>query len=383
MSRWLTVAVFLLAATDLFAVRHVVFETDIYNRMFPLECQQNVVFSPFAAEVDCAVAAETLETIPRANVVEAMGVLMELAGVYKPLLERYSCRTNGLSFVNARGFCLPELRKSRMDCRQQLQRDYGAEVMPLYPAKGAECWFRAMMDGLMEDFKLPHDVAFSPRYSYYDLVCLTFEWKDPFPTSNIRKLKFDALDGSNVEVQYLSDVRIAETWDEREWMVLKLPLKDDCVFYALLPKGETTLARVREEFSSIEIESFITKTGEAPIGRYWKGPTVVVLPRLAIDCRVDFAEALQFFKVPVSRLSKLMDETPVAECVQQVCFRLLEHGPNEVPLVAKRPEDQVQITPESRRVILNRPFAYFVYDVRTQTIPVAGQYTGVFGGFGK
>lgn len=376
MKRFLPLAIVFLAAADLFAVRHVVFEADAYNRAFPLDRKDTLVFSPVSAEIGCILAAESLETIPRANVAESMGVLVEFSGVYVPVLERLAVRTNGFSFVSARGFCLPDLAHCRSDYCQQIQRDYGAAVMPLMPVKGVESWFRASMDGEMEDFSVPVTAETADRYSFYDLVSVRAEWLEPFPTSNVRRLKFAAADGKSVPLDFMSDVRVADSWDEHDYAVLKLPLRDGCFFYALLPNDGVDLALVREDFSSMEIESFLTRTGEAPVGNFHREPTVIALPRLSIDCRTDMTSALQSFRLPTSSLNRLCNGVAAREFVQRVVFRLTECGPGET--CGEKPLDrQIAVKDATRRMILNRPFHFFVFDGKTKTIPVAGQFTGV------
>lgn len=377
MKRVAVLSLVLAAAADLFAVRHAVFETDVYNRIFPLECKDNVVFSPVAAEVDCALAAEALDTIPRANVAEAMGVLVEFSGVYRPLLERYRNATNGFHFVNARAFCLPEMRAARADFRLHLQKEYGAEVMSLLPTKGVDCWFRAAMDGEMEDFALSSDQANSGKYLFFDLVSVRAEWLEPFPAGNVRNLPFTTPDGGKRTIPFMSDVRVVDLWDDRDYTLMKLPLRDDCWFYVLLPKQGLDLSATRQDFSFMEIESLLTMTGPMPVGNHVRAPTVVVLPRLALRSRVDFMKALQEFRLPTSDLDRLCRGVAAQEYSQWISFCLFENGRDEPPLESKPVERQVSISDSTRRMVCNRPFLFFVYDGRTATIPVAGQFTGV------
>lgn len=376
MRRFALFSILIFLAADLLAVRHAVFETDVYNRAFPLERKGDIAFSPLSAEIDCALAAEALETIPRANVAESMGVLVEFAGVYRPVLDRLSAQTNGFRFVSARGFCLPNAAQPRPAFCRQIQRDYDAEVMPIFPAEGPEAWFRAAMDGEMEDFKIPVKAARSGRHCLYDLIAVRAEWVEPFPTSNVRTLSFALADKQKRQMQFMTDVRIADTWREREYLILKLPLRGDFSFYALLPNEGVELPLVRQDFSSMEIESLLARTGEHPIGNFSRGPTVLVIPRFDIDCRTDLLPALQFFRLPTSALTRLCPGVAANEYVQRLRFTLREYGRDETPLAAKPPERQFQITPETRRVILTRPFLYFIYDEVTKTIPVAGQFTG-------
>jgi len=374
-------SIFGLLAADLLAVRHAVFETDLYNRVIPRSCQDSVVFSPLSSEIDLAVAAESLDTIARANVAEQMGVLVEFGSVYRPLLAHFSDGTNGFSFTTARGFCLPDLRKTRPDYCVRIQQDYGTEVMPLQPDEGVRCWFRAAMDGQMEDFEVGPEVSKSDRYSFFDLVSVRAAWLEPFPTSGVRRLSFTTPERTTVALDFMTDIRVAETWEEREYDILKLPLRGGYSFYALLPKPGIELARVREDFSPMEIETLLamTGTGVAAVGRYRREPTVLVIPRLDLESHVDMTGALQSCRVPTSSLTYLAPDIAANRFEQRVRLVLREFGPGETPLGERPLAEQQKVAPGMRRLILNRPFLYFVLDNESSVIPVAGQFTGLFG----
>lgn len=376
MKRFVTFALLAFASADLLAVRHVVFETDVYNRAFPAGRKGDFAFSPLSAEIDCALAAEALETIPRANVAESMGILVEFAGVYRPILDRLSVQTNGFRFVSARGFCLPDTARPQTAFCRQIQRDYDAEVMPFLPVKGVEAWFHAAMDGEMEDFEIDSRKVQADRHSFYDLIAVRAEWSEAFPTSNVRTLTFTTAGNERRQMPFMTDVRIADTWQEREYMILKLPLRGGFSFYALLPNPGVGLSPVREVFSSEGIESLLVKTGATPVGNFNRGPTVLIIPRFDIDCRTDMLPALQAFRLPVAALARLCPDVPAKEYVQRIRFILAEHGPDETPLAERPPEQQIGIAADTKRAILNRPFLYFIYDETAKTIPVAGQFTG-------
>lgn len=366
-----------LSAADLFAVRHVGFEVDVFNRTFPVEFRRNVVFSPLAVEMDCAVAAESMDTLARASVAETMGVLVEFSGVYRPIRESLAARLGDSGFVSARGFCLPDMRLAKPDLRLLLQREYGVEVMPAFPSIGAENWFRATMDGTMEDFRVPEDVAASGRYSFFDLLSVEFAWSDPFPLANSRKLGFKCADGSSRKLDFMSDVRVVDTWDAREYVLLKMPLKGGFDFYALSPKTGVDLHLVREDFSSMEIDFLLLITKQADSRGVRRGSAAIVMPRLELRSRTDFTSALRDFRIPTSSLARLTGAVTPKAFEQRVNFRLAENGVDEAPLERKPVERQVRITEDTKRLVFNRPFLFFIHDGETGTIPFAGIFTGL------
>ena len=75
--------------------------------------------------------------------------------------------------------------------------------------------------------------------------------------------------------------------------------------------------------------------------------------------------------------SKLTGEVAPKTFEQRVNFPLAEHGVNEPPLERKPAERQVRITEDTKRLVFNRPFLFFVHDGETRTIPIVGIFTGL------
>jgi len=370
MKRLATVLAAILTVTNLWAVRHCAIEAEVCCRCIPADCRSNVAFSPVSAEIDCIACAEALSTIARATVAEEMGVLSSFEEAYRPIIERFAAATNGFAFCSARGFCLPQKCGTSVELCQLIRRAYGVEAMPSLAKRGIESWFRTSLNGAMEDFAISRDEMSETRYSFYDLVSVQAAWLEPFSTSAVRRLAFNAIDGSSVAMDFLCDVRQAESWRERNHDVLRLPLSDACSFYALLPREGVRLADVREALSAEKIDVFLTlRSGLAVNGQAKKG-TLVVLPKFAIDCRTDLLPATRRFKIPMSSLAKLCDGLPAHRFQQRCAFRI-EAGEQGGAARDIRAEDV------ACRFVLNRPFLYFIYDDKTGTIPVMGQFTGI------
>ena len=366
-----------LAAADLRADRHIGFETDAFNRVYPASFAKSLVFSPASFEIDCAVIAESLETIPKANVSEMMGVVLDFESMYRPIVEAYAARTNGLRVATARGFCLPELKTAQPAFRQQLQRLYDVEVLRAYPPHGAESWFRAAMDGEMEDFCLPAGLMNSGRFAYYDLVSVAVAWRDPFPTENTRKFMFrPAADAAPQSVVCMSDVRRADTWETKAYTVLRLPLSEGAWFFAMLPNEGFGLAEAREGLSSAAIDRMLATMSSLVDPHVAHGPCAIVLPRIELRSRLDFTAVLTYFGIPVKGLRNVAGDLPAREYVQFAKVSVVEQGPNEQPLARKPAEEVIALTPDVKRMVFNRPFLFFVYHEGTKTFPIAGQYCG-------
>lgn len=376
MKRVLSALVAVTAAAGIRAASHVGFEADAFCQTVPGVSAGSQVFSPVSFELDSVAFAEAVDTLTRAHVAERLGVLSGFEPEYPPILAAVSATTNGFSFVSARGFCVPDVREADPVFRRMIQRNYGVMSCPGYPVKGAESWFRAAMDGTMEDFTVAFDAQRADRYCYYDLVDLSVAWKEPFPRNNSRSLPFVCEDGAKLKLDFMADVRIAETFETSKFTLLCLPLRGDARFYAMLPKTDVGLDDIREEISSSEIRNHLAAIRSTTNPGVVHGPTVVVIPRLEFDCRQDIGATMRAFRFPVQGLLPVVGPGQPLEIVQRVRFRLGECGADEKPLLEKPLDRQVKAAADARRVILNRPFFFFVHHVETDTLLVMGQFVG-------
>lgn len=373
----LLLLVLLSVVSELQAFRHVGFQTDAFNRAYPASYANSMVFSPLSFELSAAILAESLETIPKANVSERMGIVLDFGSTYRPILEALEDRTNGLSVVSARGFCVPNISTAEIPFRHYLETTYGAEVLRLFPHEGAESWFRATMDGEMENFEIPVNVIQGGRYAFYDLVSVSAEWAEPFPTGNTREIPFYPDDSTNaVPVVAMADVRAADTWDNEDYTLLRLPLRGGASFFAMLPKKEKDLLPARQDMTSLEIDHLLTVTKSITEKGVDHGPCAIVLPRLELFSRTNFSAILAYFRIPTKGLVHVTGDLPAREHVQYTRFRLAEHGRAEKPLVRKDPEAVVPIGPSTRKLVFNRPFLFFVYQESTSSVLMAGQFFG-------
>ena len=375
-NRGLICLMMVMATASAFALRHIGFETDAFNRAFPTTFSKNAVFSPASFEIDCAIIAESLDTIPKAQVSERLGVVVDFESSYRPVLETYATRTNGNYLVAARGFCVPEVFKASVAHRHYLERVYGVEVMPIWPNVGAESWFKATMDGEAEAFTLPKVEETARCYSFYDLISVSVAWKDPFPIANARTLPFIGVDGSRVNRSFMADVREVDAWENDKFTLLKLPLHGDAVFYALLPNEGMELSVARKALSSDRIDQLLAVTKSVTELGVYHGPAAVVLPKIEICNRLEISATLGYFKIPLQGLIRVCNDLPPKSIAQWMKFSLMENGRGMAALERKPAEEEVRMTATTKRFIFNRPFLFFVYHEPTATIPVAGQFTG-------
>lgn len=378
MKRLLVAALAFALAPSAFAVRHVAIGADAFNRAYPLSYAKNLAFSPYSFEIDCVLVAEALPTIPKADITERMGIYVDFASAYRALIAEVQTQTNGYACLAARGFCVPDITTAGAADRQHSAREYGCEVIRRDAPDGAEAWFRAMMEGRMENFRLTHRGVHTDKYSFYDLFALDAAFRDPFPTDNTRDILFHLASGTNVvPVTAMADVRVAETWERRAYTLLKIPLKGDASFYAILPHEKQDLASVRAELTSERAMALLAPSsryeGEAPS----RGPCAIVLPRLDVSSCLDMTGLFRHFRVPLTPLVHVAGNARQGEYLQYARFRLAENGAYETPLKEKPLDEVVPLTPNVKKLIFNRPFIFFVYHEKAGVILLVGQFTGL------
>jgi len=363
-------------ASPLFAAADGGFGIDAFNRTVGASTRGNAVFSPASFEFDGVVLGEAFGALIRAKYAETMGVLNGLEATYRPKYETLSQSSNGVSFVSARGFCLPDERKSNPAYRQWLQNSFSAEAFTFAFKKGAECWFRARMDGDMEDFSLPENAVKGGNYSYYDLVSVRTEWENPFPANGTRNIAFHLDGGRESTVAAISDRRPVDFWKRRRLSILRLALADNSWFFALIPNEGNTVRDLRAELSSktlLGIVAGFTSLAETGISH---SISTVVIPKMDIKTECDLKQAFGYFRLPLSdmdRIEKNIQPRFIKQCVR---YRLDEKG-----VVSKKADESdsrsiLYAMSESQNYVLDRPFIFFVYHGPSATIPVAGVFMG-------
>lgn len=368
-NRVISALVFVLVALPANAGRTVGFGADSFNRVVPNNYAKNAVFSPLSFEFDAVLMADASDPITRANVAETLGVLVELDGYYVPL---YTNR----QFVCAKAFCVPEPKKVSPIFRKALQDNYDASVLQLFPKLGAEAWLKAAVDGEMESFSIADKIAVKDRFAFFDLVSMRFDFEEQFPTDNTREMSFVTDSGEKKRVPMMVDARVVDIWETSRFSAMRLPMKEGNMFYAIKPKGETTLSDVRRTISSERIDVILSIMGSVTESGVSHLPSVIAIPKMDIASSFDLSSALRYFRFPSSKLAALGGDMSASAIRQHVRFRLDENGASE-PLQKKAPEKEVRIDKNTKRLFLNSPFIFFIYNQETASILVAGQYTGL------
>lgn len=353
------------------------FGLDAFNRAVSASTSCNAVFSPISFEIDCVVMSEAFGALTRANFAEKMGVLNGLEQVYQPIYERLIAGgEKGLSFLSARGFCLPDERKSHSAYRAWMQRTFGAEAFSQVFKEGAERWFQSRLEGDFDDFEIPFGAISEKGYSYYDLVSVNVAWAEPFPTNLTRSIDFALESETNTSVMAMCDMRLVDVWERNNLTVIRLPLVDSSWFYALLPKPGNRIRDIRGELSSKTLLDLVTGFKSLTESGISHGPAVIALPTMDITFQSNLAQPFTYFGFPVSGMERIDGTFTPREIKQWTRFKLAENGQSQQPLPEKTIDQTAAKSPDTKRLVFNRPFLFFVYHEPTSTIPIVGQYSG-------
>lgn len=369
---------------SVWAGRTVGFGVDAFNASVPAGESGNKVFSPLGFEFDSVLMANAFEPITKAHFAETLGVLTGLEGTYVPMLARLrdGAATNRISYVSARAFLVPGFRNVSPAYAQELQREFQAEIGLSFPKEGIESWFRAMMEGDMEDFEIPLETAKSERNSFYELASIRLSWEEPFPTENRRKRAFfpvPADQKNRVLTDMMCDIRVIELYKAKNFTLGRIPMADGAWFYAAIPDSDADLKTVREQISSKNIDDLLAVMGSITEPGVYKGPAVVAIPTMDLTSSIDLTAAMGQCKFPVKGYLKLNGELPGKDFRQVVRFRLDEQGMDAEPLRTKPADKKVHLDKNGHAVhsfVLNHPFVFFVYHEPTKSMLVMGQYTG-------
>ena len=355
------------------------FSMSAFNAVIP-DSTKSAVCSPYAFEIDSVVISEAFGPIEKSKFVEALGVLVGYENVYRPIADRYaSAVTKDFRLVSARAFLASSLRLIAPRFRSYIQSEYNTQACSVKPsAEGAESYFRAAMDGEMEDFKIPAavDAIRGRGVSFVDLESFRCHWAEPFPTANSRQISFVGEDGVRSEVPAMADVRAAELWETDRFTMLRLPMCDGAFFHAVLPASGNKLSSVREDFAADKLDTALVMIRSITDPGVYRGSVAVVLPKITIDTVVDLSPAYRSNRLPIGGFNDIdIGQAPLSCVLQRVRFVLDESGPRGRCVERKSVNEEISVA-KSRRFICNRPCIFFVYHEPTRTIPVAGVFAG-------
>lgn len=374
------------------AKRSHTFGLDSYNRAFPTNRTDNSVFSPVAAELSTVVISETVDPLARADYAEALGAAAGYDVVYAPVVKQYRKGVeNDFPIASARAFILPSVKQADANVRSMLFREYDVEFCSSRRhLKGTANWFRAKMDGAMEDFVLPVD---KENILYYDLEYVRLLWPERFPKTGER-LAFTASGGTVFDLPAFGAVRMASIWSKGAFTVFSMEMAGGARFFALTPESWHTLSEVRGMLTDDLVKELLATGKEKATtpSDYFNGYVSVKLPEVDILSETDLKEMIAGWKLRLEQFTPIIGHPAVHTARLRVRFRLDGSGlppkkevekpapvSNPTEWFANRAEKRAKdeaLRSATRTYALDRPFVFFVVHESTATMPVVGTFSG-------
>ena len=350
------------------AARTSAFGLDVFNVVAPVTNLTNLAFSPMSFELDACLFAEACDSIGRANVAEAMGVLTEFDSVYGPILKRYAevAATNGVSFLAARAFCLPSIAMASSDYRRRIFSLCGAEVCRDFPVKGAECWFRAKMMGEMEGFTLPVVQSSADRYYFFDLVSVKAAWRGA-STGSARR-EFTLPDGTKKTLDFFTSRRTIRFRRGLDYTLYRLPLADETDLYVFLPEPGKSLVDVRVSLWGEKLREVLLSVDEMGTDKAGPARASIVFPKLDFVSETDLSPALLFSKVPQGAFRSMKATLVRRDSMELMRLRIVDD--ERIPV-----DDPEYTSNDLGEVAFDRPFIYMIHRKADDTMIALGQFT--------
>ncbi|MBR0197227.1 MAG: hypothetical protein IJQ34_03755 [Kiritimatiellae bacterium] len=355
-----------------FAERSSIFGVEAYNANFPArDIKTNTLFSPLALEHDCCTLAEAFDSIGRANVAEKLGVMTDFPSVYGPIIESFANadETNRVEFISARAICVKDSSKADKEYRRKIFELNGSSVCSAWPTIGVERWFRAKMDGNMEDYLVPASKITSTGYTLLDVDYIGAEFPDDV---KVEDLTADfTKDEMKKTLPFLKiSTSLVFRYDDGI-LSLKIPLKGGADLYIFTTTNEKPLSDVRKVVNGDNFKSIIYN--HQPVeGRGAKESSFdLYLPKIDYTSSCDLDKALDFANVAESGFQSL--DKALRKRVSRQTARL-NISKSKFP---KQPEAQeLQVNSKRKRMVIDRPFLFFIHMNEFDLIPAIGEFLG-------
>lgn len=343
---------------------------DAFNASVPLDFTKTVAFSPLAFELDCCMFAEALDPIGRANVSEQLSVMTDFLGAYGPILESFEKMpaTNRLFFSSARTIGVMEVSKVNADFRRRIfEMRMNASVCHPWPSKGAERWFKAKLDGWMEDFSMPLGKIGYDQYLLVDAAVVSASLPEDagcVPS----EANFRIQSGTLKKIPFVTFHAKADYVRNKEKTFVRVPLRGGAYLFLLMAGGnDNSLPAIRDTVKGDEIQSLMLQPIDPTIKGNGSAVCEISIPQLDFISTIDTGKGFQKLGIQEKEITYLYPDLTSRSAFQSVRFIL---GKGDIP------EDVQPLDGVTTKVSFNRPFVFFVYCPDTNTIPVIGQFTG-------
>ena len=369
------------------------FEIRGWNHAVPLTEPSDNLFSPIGFAISVAMLGEGTGGNHRANIAEALGLMSDFGNAFSYVFRSYAeaSASNAVSITFAPSLWTRQRKKLDLDYRHSLQRNFEAETGSLINAEPINAWTEAKTDGRIAAII----DKVNPRTDVLLLNAIAFEgaWAKGFDPGRSVSEMFTREDGSTTKLTMMhGELQEVVRVKNDHVTAIRVPFAAAgmSMLYLLPPAGtpiRDLRANLTRKIPIDELKSLFRAKSGAEVDVL---PLKVALPRMENLSRWELLSSLAVFKVPVSGYQRIGEDFKINEVVQAAYIKIVETGYSLTPGVTpppppkkekrlswrEREEDEARRAMPRESFILNRPFLYFVWDERSDTLLLAGQFMG-------
>ena len=369
-----------------------------WNVTVPPATRDDAVFSPVGFGVTVAMLGEGIGGAARADMAESLGLISDFSVAFANVLKSYEEAnvSNRVAISLASSLWTTRKRALGSEYVSALQRNFGAEAGYLSAVLPVNAWTEAKTDGRIDNIltEMPRKVD----TIVVSAVAFEGAWKKPFERSKGKPMDFTLLDGRKVKVPLMrTTCPLVRVGRDRYVAAMADFAVKGMKFIVILPAAGVSFAELREkDFADGGIDELKALLRERMGDGVTYARTEFALPKFTIrsDWRID--AALRNAKVPQTGFDRMGEGNFTVNEARQSAYisisgkgysltpgmepEILEpsrrKGRSELAKVADRDEDADLDGKPGIPFICDRPFLFFVWDMTTDTLILAGQFTG-------
>ena len=355
------------------------------------------VFSPIGLAVSVAMLGEATGDAYRAHIAEAMGLMGDFANTFSSLMGSYaeSSVSNAVSISLAPSIWSRRIKSMDIGYRHSLLHTFGAVSGRLSTPVPINAWTEAATDG-----RLPQIVSKIDKETDLMLLnAIAFEgtWKEGFDKAKTRPGDFRTDEGKTVSLPFMHGTETIARIRDKKFEAIRIPFAAEGfnMIYLLPPKNMRIgkfRAYIGDKISIDELKSRFRVGAGADVDVL---PVKLSLPRMELSSSWNLMPLMSHLKIPSTGYPKLGERLKLGEMTQAAYIKVTETGTSFMP-GDRPPTPQAEEKKDSRdwqrqtrmdydattsyskieNVRLDRPFVFLVWDINTDTIILAGQFTG-------
>jgi len=374
-------------------------EISSWNVVMPKsETSRDAVFSPVGFGMTMAILGEGIGGSARADMAESLGLISDFSVPFAQVLKSYTAAnvSNRVSVTMGTSLWSPKKRALSADYVLTIQRNFDAEAGLLRDILPINVWTEAKTEGRIIDVvkEMPKKV----ETLLVNAVAFEGAWKKPFDDEKGRKVDFTRPDGTKTKIRLMRTVCPLVRVERERYVAAKAEFAARGMsFVAVLPSEGVSLAELREkDLTSDGVDELKALLRERSGEGVTYARSQFALPPFTIrsDWRLD--AALRAAKVPRTGFDRMGEGVFTVDDVRQAAYISISgkgysltpgmepepptpsarKGRGELARAEDDDDDSAMGGAAGAPFVCNRPFVFFVWDVLTDTLVLAGQYTG-------